>query len=491
MRTLLSLILLSSSCFATISANTVWEVRTTGADTNGGAFVALATGTDMSQFDNKNAAACTSCQSTTVNISTTDAVTNNTTTVTSATGNFSAAIVGNLIWLSGTGTTTGWYQVATFTNATTVVVDRATGSTGGTGVSMNIGGALATLGQVATNAIASNTIFVKATATYSLTSGVTFAQTQVPDNTHAPTILRGYTTARTDNGRATIQQASGATTVLNMSGNGVLVENLIVDCNSVAGTTGIAVSNYSRVNNVKVTNCGTRGLIQTGANTVITNAEVTGGLSGCTSGITLSGNSQIYYSRSHGNLCTGIVLSTGDAILASIIDANTGASSDGISATQLGERIVGNTISGNGRDGIRYSATYDIPHLFQNNILSTNGGWGLNSTVALPARFDHDGNAYYSNTSGTRNNLDSTAGIAVYGVAPYTNLYDITLSASPFTAAGSGDFTLNNAAGGGAAVRGHGMAGAIAGVSQTGFIDMGALQHQDAGGGTVGYALVQ
>ncbi len=46
-----------------ISINTAWEVRpTVGASTNGGGFVTGATGTDMSVFNNKNAAACSSCQ---------------------------------------------------------------------------------------------------------------------------------------------------------------------------------------------------------------------------------------------------------------------------------------------------------------------------------------------------------------------------------------------------------------------------------------------
>ena len=141
--------LFTCQCFAALSGSTVLEIRTAGSDTNGGGFVTGTSGTDMSQFDNKNATSCTSCQSATVNISTTDAVTAVSTTVTSATANFSAAIVGNIIYLQGgTGpVTAAWYQVTGFTNSTTITVDRNVIVS--TGVTMNIGGALASPGQAA------------------------------------------------------------------------------------------------------------------------------------------------------------------------------------------------------------------------------------------------------------------------------------------------------------------------------------------------------
>ena len=117
-----------------IGTTAVWEIwpgasGTHGSDTNGGGFdTGIASyGTDYSQ-------------QATAQIAVTDAVTNNTTTVTSATANFSAAHIGNAVYLSGTGTTTGRYFVTGVTNATTITVDRATGSTGGTGVTLNLGG---------------------------------------------------------------------------------------------------------------------------------------------------------------------------------------------------------------------------------------------------------------------------------------------------------------------------------------------------------------
>ena len=116
-----------------LAAATVWEVRpTNGNDTNGGGFVTGATGTDYSQQNAKNTGSADK--------STTDAVGIGTTTLTSATANFGTTIVGNIIFLSGSGATTGWYQVVSRTNSTTVVLDRSPGT--GTGWTMNIGGAL-------------------------------------------------------------------------------------------------------------------------------------------------------------------------------------------------------------------------------------------------------------------------------------------------------------------------------------------------------------
>jgi hypothetical protein len=54
----------------------------------------------------------------------------------------------------------------------------------------------------------------------------------------------------------------------------------------------------------------------------------------------------------------------------------------------------------------------------------------------------------------------------------------VTLSVDPFVAGGSNNFALNNTAGGGAAVRGLGFPGVLS-VGGTGYVDMGALQHQD------------
>jgi hypothetical protein len=79
------------------------------------------------------------------------------------------------------------------------------------------------------------------------------------------------------------------------------------------------------------------------------------------------------------------------------------------------------------------------------NLFISNGGYGRNLTnLTATAQqlwgLRADWNAYYSNTSGTHN-----------GGSLGDN--EVTLSADPFENAASDDFTLNDTAGGGAALR--------------------------------------
>jgi len=65
---------------------------------------------------------------------------------------------------------------------------------------------------------------------------------------------------------------------------------------------------------------------------------------------------------------------------------------------------------------------------------------------------------------------------------------DVSLTANPFTSAGTGDYSLNSTAGGGAACKGAGFPGVFPGGLSTGHADIGAVQ--SGGGGSVGGMLV-
>src|ERR1043166_7369624 len=115
-----------------LSANTVFEVRNGGSDTNGGGWVtgsSASGGTDWSQ-------------QTAAQYSVTDGVTAGSTVITSATAAFGTDVVGNIIYVQGgTGAvSSGWYQIISRTSSTTITVDRLTGLTSGTGVTLKIGG---------------------------------------------------------------------------------------------------------------------------------------------------------------------------------------------------------------------------------------------------------------------------------------------------------------------------------------------------------------
>lgn len=442
-----------------LSASSVLQVRTDGSDTNGGGFVTGATGTDWSQ----QAAA---------QYAVTDAVTNGSTTITSATANFGTDVVGNLLYIAGgTGAITGaWYQIMTRSSATTITVDRSTGLTTGTGATLNIGGAFLTLAaMLAIMTVSGMTAYVKAGSGYTIGTGLTTSSS--PSLGSHQNVI-GYTNTLTDGGRVTITASAGIT-MLTCAGSGWKWSNFIFDANNVASTNGVNLSGTwsNHLWNCIVKNCKGYGVTVGGQGSGIDNCEVTGCATG-TAAVVLAEFASVLNCAIHDNTIPGISAGSNSAtVQASLIYNNTGASSDGIIFTGGGAhsgKFIGNTIYGNGRDGLRL-ATYPAS-IVSGNIFVGNGGYGFNSASLSPARdnpMNHH-NAFYNNTSGARNNASAGPG-------------DVTLTGDPFTNAAGGDFSLNSTAGAGAAARAAAFPGALI-AGGTGYRDAGALQHLDAGG---------
>lgn len=208
------------------TANTIFEIRVDGDDTNGGGFASGASGVDRSQ----QAAA---------QYNVTDGVTNGTTTITSATANFGTDVVGNVIYIAGgTGNVAAnRYSIVSRTNNTTIVVDRSTGLTAGTGVTLKIGGALASIGEMGKIHIqnqGSQIAYIRG-GTYTLTSstqnvsGGTFAG----NASFIPFVLIGYGTVRGDNQRPIISTGSiTSVIVFNVTSyvsSGQSIKNIEVD----------------------------------------------------------------------------------------------------------------------------------------------------------------------------------------------------------------------------------------------------------------------
>lgn len=128
-----------------------------------------------------------------------------------------------------------------------------------------------------------------------------------------------------------------------------------------------------------------------------------------------------------------------------------------------------NVIVDSTNDGIFLTGSGIYDSCIQGNIFQGNGGYGLNSDTVPDNLNFADFNAYRSNTSGQANGITQGAN-------------EVTLTADPFTNASSGDYTLNDTAGGGAACK------AVGGPSEVGLItgtrsnniDIGA--HQSAAG---------
>jgi hypothetical protein len=459
---------------AALSSSTVFEVRNGGAATNGGGWVTGASGVDHSLQD-------------TAQYAVTDAVTNGTTTITSATANFGTDVVGNILYIQGgTGSiTAGWYQITARTNSTTITVDRSTGLTTGTGATLNIGGAFAAPATaIALMTVPGITTWIRYHATpYSLGTGITFPSVGGSGFTYINKV-EGYTTTRGDRSTKPIIRATAAITMFTMSvnGNGNWLINLDIDGNST-GNNGVAVSNTCYGG---VSECILRRHLDTGINMALANAtlqrcEVTG-CGGATNGAAVYMSSMINVvsgNTIHTNTTKGIRLnsnSAGGTVVDNLVYGNTGSTSDGIDLESYLTTLTGNTVYNNGRDGIRFERNYSsIQGLVENNIVVSNAGYGFNM-VSAPGHSatipNGNFNFFYNNTSGPRNNYPAGAN-------------DVSLSGSPFTNAAGGDFSLNNTAGAGALVRAAGFPGTMPGGLTVGYRDGGAAQHQDSGGGSV------
>lgn len=458
-----------------LSASTVWEVRTTGADTNGGGFVTGASGTDWSQQD-------------AAQYSVTDGVTDGSTTITSATAAFGTDVVGNLMYVAGgTGSVAAnWYQITVRNSATSVTVDRSTGLTAGTGVTLKIGGALLTIQRAMDNYLVADMLTYVKAGTYNLTVAL---DTPAPTPSAYRCRVIGYNATRGDNpiasDRPLIKTNSNAINALNVDAAvGWRFSYLIFDgSGSPKGVIGLNVSErFSAFTFCKVTGFSSEGFVNNygggaaisysilfgcevtacgGTTAAVDTANAGGGLNG--TGILVSG------CWIHDNTKSGILIGSQCSVTGCIISSNSGGSSDGVLINAYAVNISGNVLYGNGRDGIRSAAAFwQIGSLYLNNIVVNNAGYGFNASgaAAFANAVAVDFNAYYNNTSGARNNV--TAGA-----------HDITLTADPFTNAGAGDFSLNSTAGGGAALKGTGFPGTFPGSLSTGYADVGPLQHQD------------
>lgn len=478
MKILILFLLATVQMFAALGAGIAWEVRSGSAATNGGGFDVTAAGTNMAVFDNKNLGGCSNCQSSTINISTTDAVTNGTTTITSATANFSSAIVGNVIYVTGgTGSiVAAWYQVVTFTNSTTIVVDRSTGLTTGTGATMNIGGALDLPTTVnAIPLVAGNTVFVKA-ASYTV-ANTTYANGTVS----APIWWKGFTSTHGDGGKATLT-ASGSSAQMVTAGNYNRWLNWIFDANG-ATTAAEGCATFGVVgaygDNIECKNFEAASGISASAAGRLTNVYIHDGRTGCTQGISNPGHLSKFVIDS--NVCAGIGITSGTCgttcfltIENGIIAHGTTSIGHGIITTAtaghvLIERVTIDTVAG---DGILCSgADACINTVGRNIILSNVTGTALNSSTT-----DYTATAYTSfgfNYIGLYNNGTNRTRIPA-------GANDVTITGQPYVAAGT-NYGLNNVNPGGAQVRAVGWPATYQGLSSTvDYSDFGAAQFQCA-----------
>ncbi len=445
---------------ASLPADTVWEVNTTGSDTAAGGGFSVAnkgaTGTDLTY------------PTPTITTFTSNLSAVGTTTLTCLSALFTNTMLGNVIQISGQ----GFFCITGFTSTTVVTVHTAMGTFSTT--SGWVGGALASPAVAAANKVASNIVYVKS-GTYSITSASTnVAGGCVSDATAAGAKLawEGYQTTRGDLGTAPILQASGISTftifaVVTGAGNGAVIRNLTFDGASLTASKGFNNSNGLRLTCYKCTakNCTNEGFTSTAIviciQCIATN--ITGGTAA------FHGSIFGYASEAYSNTVPGFEFSTSNQGGAAFCLSynNTGASSDGFQINAAQAYLFCNTAYGNGRDGFRIVSGAANPVLI-NNLAEANSGWSYSGSGTYPAAYLIN-NAGYNVASGNVNTAVWTG----------PNIGFVTGSASFFVAAGSSNFALNTTATGGALARATGFPGAFPAGTTTGYHDIGAAQHAD------------
>lgn len=435
-----------------IAAGSVFEVRTAGNDTNGGGFVTGAAGVDYSQQDAKNTVGN--------NISTADAVAVGTAVITSATATFTSDIVGNIIYLQGgTGAlAAGWYQVLVFTNSTTITVDRNVAA--GTGITMNIGGALASPGGAGQpTLVIGNTIWIKA-GTYTIAS----ATPNIPTGTFSKSVgvrIEGYNATRGDLGTKPILAAGvNNPDIITVTGVACFVNNLALEGTGFTNVRGVTIRGTCA-------NCTAVGI------TDLAFVESTAGsfiscLASGGTGTQFSGASSIYNCVAFNNAGRGFLISNNAVLSRCISYGNTGANGWGFDISGGEKVLLSNCVAyDNAKDGFRSNSD---GHSYINCIAESNTENGFELVNVMAELFSC---AAFDNTAGDFN----------LGTNPFVNNYDsVTGTGSFFTNAAAGDFSLNNNAGGGADARAAGIPGVLPGGLTTGFLDIGTAQHQDSGG---------
>jgi hypothetical protein len=481
-------LLLTLPTYAALPSTTVWEVRpTVGSDTTAsGCFDSAKAGTDYSQ---QNAA----------QYNATDLVLGaGGTSGTSVSHSFVAADVGNCIHITaGTNFTPGYYEI-TAAAAGVATFDRSAGSAAATGGTYYVGGALATVANANTNSVASNTVWIKATGTYTVTSAMTVTLTSA-GSLHIPLSFTGYTTTRGDNGQFSWTTATNSVDLVDFTAaNNVTFQNILFS--STAGTKAAGLNALSTGNslNISVINCKFTGFL----NAILGNFTVNWAFAPL----------YLVNSRITASTGVGVVNSGSTYIIGSMIDNSTGDGADwsgGATASSSSWVVENSIFYKNGGQGLSlpgigggspiaivnhsdFSTNTGVGLLtgqtlipsiqISNSIFDANGTYGIASgalnTNLMPWQLYN--NAFFNNGTGQVQSVN--AGIGA-----------ITLTSSPYVSLGGLNFALNSTSGGGAALKGTGFPGVLTNGGGTGYANVGALDPMagSAGGGAHGFPIVQ
>lgn len=442
------------------SANTNWEIRSAGNANNGGGFVSGASGTDYSQQNSAQYAltGLTSSGSGDTILSAAAA--------TNMVGNVAQAI-------SGTNINAGFYVVVSVVAGVSI-----TFSTNYNGVSIcsgaaasgviNIGGALTLLSTAVANGVSGNYFWIPKGNTIVEGSQITFDHTT--QYTGAGYIyICGYDTAHGDtplgSNRPVIQTSAAITLFQSDNYVFVLLKNLTLDGNNT-GTYGFYYYAWAYYY-AQIFNCEFKRFTSHG---IYTTSPIYGRLVDCHDnggdGMGWYGGYGYMWDCSfYNNAGNGVGRMLGRFI--NCVSINNGGYGFGAYGNGGGIDVeyINCTAAGNASDGFNCSGG-SVQYEAMNCLSAGNGGYGYGgSPHAVIGCF------YGGNTSGGIQ--DTTYAKIIYN---NTNIG----STSPFVNLASNDVRLH--ATNGSSVKGAGMPGSLVGGATTGYIDGGAVQHQDSGG---------
>lgn len=416
----------------------VIEIRDSGNAANGAYYdVALANhGTDYSQQD-------------AAQLSINDGACNNNTTLTSATGGFTAAMIANGVHIAGNNFVTGFYVITAVASSNSCTLDRnpTSGAAASNGV-CNVGGACTTLvAPLSTTIVAGTTIYIKK-GTYA------WATLTVTDGTGAAGIKYiGYNAARNDvcvgANRPAITMSGAFVT-----GSSASFRNLIF-----SGTFNgnlITAGTYCTFDNVKgtMTNALAVTVFSPNTSSSFTRCEAV-----CTNGYGFNGIWSLCCSCYAHDSLIGFLAGTATQTNAVVVDCIADTCTTGIQSNQAGTKVIGCSV---------YNCTTGI-------LLTAQAAGVYNSII-----------------SGCTTGVSSTAGTYLSQQRNDFNLYnngagDVTqfakeancLSGNPlFTDPANGDFTLG---GGSPAFSAAGQVGTVVGAVGTYNNSVGVYQSGSSG----------
>ena len=434
------LICSSRNSFAALPATLVWEARTTGATTGGGAFASDGSGTDFSQQDAAQRSWLSAGGTYTNDLSCTNAAPS---VCTSASYNFAAADVGNVINLTaGTSVTAGRYHIASVaTNAATLDRNAMTAA-GAADASGYEGGAVDHPNTISTIVIASNTVYIQ-NGTYVKVGANTYILACTIDNITWIGYITNHSTIPTGTDRpvfdgdsdnnGTDDTADCIVVQTGMDDN--LFKNLILKNGTTSAFNQNINTSEAMLVNVLMTSSvdGVGGL----ENIALFNCEIDNNTDAGRDGGG-NRNDELYYTYVHDNANEGFHSVSNASIIVSyysIYDSNAGM---GLGSADTGyiEGLIGNIFynnTGASSDGVFWNggSSPNYNSFMHNNSSIDNGRYGFNrgaTTDSYPSAF-FDYNNYNGNGTAGLNNL--TAGVNDNTTNPV------------FTGEATGDFTLS------------------------------------------------